>query len=199
MLTFDPAEHRYTWNGGRVPSVTQIIASALGNPFAAVPPAVLERKRQIGQAAHRACELDDAGQLDEATVHPDVAPYLSAWRKFRKAWPFRVLASERVMYDDVCGYAGQTDVIAERDDGVLIVIDIKTGLPKAQAALQTAAYANLVLRERTKGEDQTLPQRYALHATKDGTYHLVPYVRPGDWRDFLACLAVHRIKERIAE
>ena len=195
MLTFDPVAHRYAWKGRTVPGVTDIISSALGNPFADVPPAVLEHKRAIGVAAHLACHLDDEGKLDESTVHPEVAPRLAAWREFRRAFRFEVYASERPLYHSLHGYAGTPDRGVFVIDGAWrAVIDLKTGLPGPAAALQTAAYAHLL--EATFGTP--VDRRFALQARDDGTFRLVEYESPADWRDFLSCLNVHRLKERIA-
>lgn len=193
MLTFDEPTHAYAWQGKPVPGVTAVIRGALGDPFARIDPDVLERKRAIGKAAHRAVELDDAGKLDEATVHPAVVPYLEAWRAFRRESGFAPLLSEQKGYHETYGYAGQLDVLG-RINGDRAVVDLKTGLPGLQAAIQTAAYAMLVPYELTPGLQ---PRRFALLAQINGRYKFIEYTAPGDWRDFLACLAVYRLKQRI--
>src|SRR5271170_6005235 len=109
MLEFDAATHRYTWDDKPVPGVTQVIRSALGDPFVGVPSHVLEHKRQIGVAAHKACELDALGKLDESTVHPAVLPYLEAWRAFVREAGFRIDETERRIHSELFGYAGQLD------------------------------------------------------------------------------------------
>lgn len=202
MLTFDPVEHRYAWKGARVPSVTQIIASALGDPFANVPEHVLAHKRAIGQAAHLACHLDDAGELDDESVHEEVRPYLEAWRAFRREFPARVFVSEQPFYTVAHGYAGTPDraVLIEPPYAAawIAVVDLKTGLPGAAAALQTAAYQHLVAQCCPEIVGAKHMRRFALQALSNGRYRLLEYAAPSDWRDFLACLAVYRLKERIA-
>lgn len=196
MLTFDAETHRYAWDGQPVPGVTQVIRSAVGDPFARIARDVLERKRQIGHAAHKAAELDAAGMLNEATVHPAVLPYLSAWRAFRRETGFEVVASEEKLYHTVLGYAGQLDfwgTFPARPGAA--VVDLKTGLPGPMAAMQTAAYLEMVLFHYAGLEGEQ--RRFALRALPTGRYKLEEYTNPGDWRDFLACLAVHRLKERI--
>ena len=185
MLEFDEPTHVYRWNGAIVPSVTQIIRAALGNPFEFVSEAVLDHKRKIGVAAHKAVELDSQGVLDDETVHPLVMPYLVAWRQFREQWPCEILDSEAKMYSGTYGFAGTPDLFAKLHDGSYCVIDLKTGLPGPQAAIQTAAYANFV--EATR--------RFALQARNDGKYRLTEYTNPSDWPDFLACLRIFRLKE----
>lgn len=194
MLELDREAHRYRWNGAAVPGVTEVIAAALGNPFADVRPAVLERKRQIGEAAHLACDMDDRGVLDDSTVARPVQPYLEAWRAFRRELRFELLISERPLYHLVHGYAGTPDRVIQIGDE-RAVVDIKTGLPGPQAALQTAAYADLIASHL--GRERPL-RRFALRALPSGRYKFDEHTHPGDWRDFLACLAVYRLKERIA-
>ena len=191
MLEFDAASHRYTWNGAPVPGVTQVIRSALGDPFASVPRDALERKRQIGVAAHKACELDALGKLDDATVHTAVLPYLEAWRAFVRESGFAIAETEKTVHNGAHGYAGRLDFLGLIGgcNGVPTVIDLKSGLPNAATALQTAAYAACV---------PGLPWRFALQALPTGRYKLVEYTNPGDFADFLACLRVYRLKERMA-
>ena len=82
VLTFDPEKHEYRINGVLVPSVSQILAPLYD--FSKIPRDVLERKRQIGTAIHKAIELDLLGDLDvalgqlgdvdqalDAVAHPD--------------------------------------------------------------------------------------------------------------------------------
>jgi len=194
MLAFDAEAHRYTWDGRPVPSVTQVIRGALGDPFARISPAVLERKRRIGDAAHRAAELDAAGTLDDATVHPAVLPYLEAWRAFRRESQCTLIASESRIYHPVHGYAGTLDVFAWVN-GDAAVIDIKTGLPGPQAELQLAAYAEVAI-DGPEVSGGTV-RRFALRVLPTGRYKFDEYKNPAAWRDFLACLAVHRLKEKI--
>lgn len=187
MLDFNAERHEYRWNGAIVPSVTQVIRAALGDPFGRIPADVLERKRKIGQAAHRACELDSRGDLDEATVHPAVLPYLQAWQAFVRESGFVVVFAELPFRHDTYGYAGTPDFVGDLN-GNRVVCDVKTGLSGPQAALQTAAYSALVCAQR----------RFALRALPDGRYKLVEFSSPGDWPDFLACLRCVRLRERIA-
>lgn len=197
MLSFDPAEHAYTWRGKPVPGVTSVIRGSLGDPFERVARDVLEHARQRGSAVHKACELDDEGRLDEATVDPRIVPYVEAWRKFRREYRFEVLFAERPLYSAISGFAGTPDLVGRLLDGAILVIDRKTGLPGPAAALQTAAYAELAAYELHL-DSPTAPRRFALRMLPSGKYQFHEYTQPGDWRDFLACLVVHRLKGRLA-
>lgn len=195
MLEFDPVAHAYRWQGRPVPGVTTIIRGALGDPFERVAANVLEHARQRGQAVHKACELDDAGDLDETTVDVRIWPYVAAWRAFRREFRFRVIFAERPLFSDVHGYAGTPDCAIALPDGAHAVVDRKTGLPGPAAALQTAAYAHLI--DATFGAADPM-RRFALRMLPTGKYRFDEYTNPRDWPDFLGCLAVHRLKERIA-
>ena len=198
MLTFDPVEHRYEWNGCVVPSITQVLRSVLGDPFLHVHPAALEYARQRGTAVHKACELDDAGQLDERSVAPEIAGYVRAWREFRRAFPFKVIASERPLYSSANGYAGTPDRIVAAF-GFRAVVEIKTGLPGIFADLQTAAQAILAQENYSGSIEFGVPplRRFVMHIKANGTPHLDECTSQSDWRDFLSALNVYRLKERI--
>lgn len=193
MLTFDPAAHAYEWNARPVPSVTQVIRSALGDPFERVAAPVLELARQRGRAVHRACELDDAGRLDESSVDPRIVEYVRAWRDFRRAFAFTIDYAERPLYSLVYDFAGTPDVVGRIDDTTVAVVERKTGLPGAAAELQTAGQAILV----AKDAPQRI-RRFALQMKPTGRYSLVEHKNPSDIRDFLSCLNVHRRKQRVA-
>lgn len=194
MLEFDPVQHVYRVAGGVVPGVTTVIRGALGDPFERVAAPILERARQRGNAVHKACELDDAGMLDESSVDPKIAAYVDAWRAFRREFAFRVLFAERPLYSALYGYAGTPDVVGVFEDSSVIVIDRKTGLPGPAAALQTAAYAALV----AEATPCAVPARFALRMLPSGKYRMDEYSGVADWRDFLSCLNVHRLRERLA-
>lgn len=193
MLTFDAGPHVYFWNDDIVPGVTDVIRGAIGDPFERVAPEILEHARQRGTAVHKACELDDAGNLDEDSVDFRIRPYVAAWRKFRAQFRCEVVMAESALYSRVYGYAGTPDVVIELPNFEQAVVDRKTGLPGPAAALQTAAYQVLA---QENGLRPT--RRFALRMLPTGQYRFDEYKNAGDVRDFLACLAVHRLRERIA-
>lgn len=185
VLTFDAETHTYRIGGQIVPSVTQVL-SAL-NDFSRISPEVLENARALGTAVHRAIELDCAGDLDDASLHPDVAERVEAWRKFRFGCGFRPAGNEVRVYSGRYGYAGTLDLFGSmgRDQ---IVIDIKAtaALPET-AGMQTAAYAQ-ALRE-TAGCGPV--RRGVLHLAAGGRWSFIPLCRQLDLTDFLALLRKH--------
>jgi hypothetical protein len=80
VVDLDPIHHRYSVRGAAVPGVTEILAPL--NDFRKIPHHVLEAAARFGTAVHKACELDDLGVLDEATLDSALAGPLHAWRSF---------------------------------------------------------------------------------------------------------------------
>jgi hypothetical protein len=185
MLTRDE-NHRYFWNGAPVPGVTGVLEPL--DELWHVPPDVLAAKADLGTRVHLACELDDADDLDEASVEDDVAPYLDAWRRFRVEKRVQVLSTEEYVYHPLHRYAGQLDRVLGFD-GAKWLGDIKTSVGVyPSVGPQTAAYL------AAKG-DPTITRRAAIQLKPDGTYRLVELNDPRDWPVFLSCLTIHHFKE----
>lgn len=184
-LDFDPAAHEYRLDGALVPSVTQVIASLYDH--SAIPSWVLDRKAAIGTAVHLACELDDDGELDEESVDPVVAPYLGAWRLFRKESGAEILLNEHQLGDPVLRYAGTCDRVI-RYRGALWAVDLKTTVAMDPAiGVQLAGYARLVNQSGLVGACE---KRAAVQLRNDGTYRFSPFESPDDERCFLSLLNV---------
>lgn len=190
-LLFDEAEHAYTFDGARIPSVTQILAPL--NDFKFVAPEVLEYKRQLGTAVHKATELYDEGDLDESTVADVVRPYLNGWIRFRAEKKFEILGMEHRVFHPTHRYAGTYDRLIHMD-GARGILDIKTGEQYPSYGPQTAAYKNAVEQETGK----RVPGRYTLQLRDDGTYRLHEMKDPDDWAVFLSCLTLHRFRNKHA-
>lgn len=191
-LTFDEPSHVYRWNGKVVPSVTQVLGALYS--FADVPIDVLEAARERGTDVHLACQLDDEGDLNEATITEEVAPYLKAWRKFKHDCRPSFGAIEKPVYNAARRYAGTPD----RDDvcfrfGAEMVtgaqIDIKTSLASHVCwGVQTAAYSNAL------GKPQQ--PRFTVQLRPDGDYRLLEWTDPADWPVFVSLLTLRTFKER---
>lgn len=177
VLHFDEATHTYTLDGVQVPSVTRILKPL--QDFGGIPAEVLARKAALGTAVHLATEYDDEGTLDEETVHPQVRPYLEAYRRWRTEMGVTVLGFEQQVFHPTLRYAGTYDLTA-LIEGQLWLIDKKTSAePSPTWALQTAAYLACM------GEaDASRMKRAALQLKPDGRYRWIPYDRPENARDF---------------
>jgi hypothetical protein len=78
-----------------------------------------EFSRERGEFVHKARHLDDMGMLDEESVDPEIAPYLEAWRRFRRESGFIIEQSEVPMMSKTLKYAGTPDVIGHFPSGNL--------------------------------------------------------------------------------
>lgn len=196
-LHFDAATHTYTLGGRKLPSVTQACSVLTPDAFARVPPAVLARKRAIGVALHAAIALDVAGELDEDTIAPEVAPYFAAWRRSMQIAPLKVIECEVPRASERYGYAGTPDLVALSErTGARWLLDVKSvAMLSPVTAIQTAAYAALVDYSDTHRDIRTgmnMIRRGALHLKPDGTFEIREHVGAGDFQTFLAALQVHR-------
>lgn len=195
LLTFDAAAHAYHLDGRRVPSVTQVLDELVDFRF--VKRDDLERARQLGRAVHVACELEDLGTLDEATVAPVVAPYLAAYRKFLAEVKPQWRGIEEKVCHELHRYAGTLDrrgfVFKKRS-----TLDIKSGAKTLTVGLQTAAYQEA--HDATYGAEFEAPARWALYLREDGTYLLdeIKSSRQGDFRTFLSALNLYNWRQQHA-
>lgn len=190
-VIFKAEDHSYTLDGVRLPSVTQILRRLFD--FSKVDPDVLAAKAALGTAVHIACELDDADDLVEGSVHSSVRPYLEGYRLFKRHKSPRVIATEQVIHNSLYGFAGKFDLLNEFDDA-LWLIDWKTPLHISPAVgLQTAAYAKCLPKEFTGGRPV---KRAALQLMDDGRYRLHEFKDPSDWPVFCAFATAHNWQER---
>lgn len=190
-FTFDEATHVYRLGARVLPSVTTIIRP-VGVDYSAIPADVLERKRQLGTAVHKACELDDEDDLDDESLPELLAPYVTAWRRFKEETRALVLLNERRLYHPRLLYAGTIDRLMTLQ-GDLWVVDLKTAAdPVPSYGIQTSAYRELVeANEPGRGD----ARRGTVHLRADGTYRLHEYRNPNDLAAFRALLTVHQWKE----
>jgi hypothetical protein len=190
-LLFDEASHTYTADGVVIPSVTQILAPL--NDLSFIKPDVLQYKRELGTAVHKATELYDQGELDEATVPAVVQPYLDGWIRLRAELSFEILGMEERVFHPAHRYAGTYDRLVLLD-GKRCIWDLKTGGMFPSYGPQTAAYKNAV----EKASGKRVEARFTVELRDDGTYRLHEMTDPEDWPVFLGCLALHRFKNKHA-
>lgn len=186
-LALDEGSHTYTVGGVRVPGVTSILKPLVD--FSRVPPAVLAAKADLGRRVHFACQLHDEDDLDEGSIEPDVAPYLIAYRRFLAQTRASIVENERRVFEPTYRYAGTLDRVM-LIEGRRVLVDLKTSIvTPATVGAQTVAYL------RALG-DLTVTHRAALRLRPDGSYRLDMLTDPDDWSTFLACLTLHRWRER---
>lgn len=188
MLTFDADTHTYRWKGAQVPSVTQVLGPY--TDLSRIPRAILDHKRALGQAVHRAIELYLADDLDESSLDPQVADYFAGFLAFEAHSGFRMQMSEQRVYSLKYGYAGTLDLLGELPTGPALIDTKCTTTIYPTAGPQTAAYAEAVGERRI--------HRYILQLAPGGKYDLVPCRDPGDWSVFQAALTLHFWRQRNA-
>ena len=187
-LVFDPIAHRYTLDGAELPSVTHI-CRFLSYDDKSDRPWLAEAAARRGTAVHEACTLLDYGEEPEET--PEIAGYLTAYRRFLKDYRPEWTWMEHPMGSLSLGYAGTLDRCGTLYDGRLCILDIKTGNPRAAALrAQLTAYAALARAEGLPGDVRL----YGLKLGKDGIYFLQE-VQP-DPELLKACLFLHKTTER---
>lgn len=181
MIEFDEASHTYRVGGVVVPSVTQLLKPLYD--FSSIPPNVLAAKANLGTRVHKACDLDEDGLLDEATVDDVVGSYLSAWRLFKAESGAVVLSSEQRVFHKSLRYCGTLDRIIDVG-GNAMLIDIKTSAEIHPAVgPQTAGYAMALGQNLARGVVQLRP---------DGSYRFRELADPADAAIFSSCLLIHK-------
>jgi hypothetical protein len=196
-FAFDQEKHEYTLNGLRLPSVTQILESVgLSPDFSGVPAADLEFARQRGSAVHLATAYDDRGDLDEDSLDPRIAPYLEAWRQFRRDFHFEPTEIEFMFYSKKHGYAGTLDRFGPSDLAPYTLIDLKTAAKVDLTATgpQTGAYSAGYC-EFTGQALLKQIKRYAVQLQPDG-YKLIECKDRQDFDAFLHALSLVNWKNK---
>jgi hypothetical protein len=180
-LIFNEAEHSYTVDGTRVPSVTQILTvlGFHGDRKMYFTEAVATR----GSIVHEIIEEHIKGTLIEDIIHDDYVGYFKAFCRFENESSLATFPAliEAPLYSEQYRFAGKPDIIGKLN-GRESVIDIKTGDPGHAAQVQTAAYEILYGKPL---------KRYALRLNPDWTYKLTEYADKGDKNIFLSALAVY--------
>ena len=183
---FDAEKHEYTINGARVPSVSQL-ASRLQD-FGQISAERLEFAADRGSKVHLACQLWDAGMLDEESLDHQLRGYLEAWKRFcrdnKPEWDHMWI--ERAAYHEVLRFAGTPDrggLIGSE----LAVVDIKAVSQLSPVTgIQLAGYKLLMSHN---GFEAT--RRIAVQLRPDGTYVRRDYLKDIDCRAFLSLLTLH--------
>lgn len=180
----DEESHTYSLDGKRVPGVTSILQPLSGLHF--IDRAVLDAAANFGKAVHRACELDDLGELDEEQMDPALGPYLAGWRRFSKDYAVKWSLIEQLVHNQQQGYAGTLDRygLVKGDD---TVVDIKSSVTLSPTVgPQLAAY------QRAIPGASLITKRMGVLLKPDGTYQAKTYTSPGDWPLFVSLLTLQR-------
>ncbi len=182
-MRFDARTHTY-WHGDiQVPGATSI----LKNCGLVDDRWFTEESAEKGNRVHKVIENYVSFGLDSAPE--DLAGYLEAYKKFEKSEPFKVEASELLLFHSQLFYAGTGDLFGEYD-GDLTYIDVKSGVKCREHAWQSAGYAEAFRHETGRN----VKRRFGLHLRADGKYSLVPHNGISDLAIFLAAATVEKAK-----
>lgn len=198
-LAFDAETHRYTFEGMPYPSVTRVLK--LLDNYSGVNPELLDFAAARGQAVHAATALDDRDDLDDASLDPQLCPYIEAWRRFKREAHYEPWAIEMAVAHGRFRYAGTLDRVAAVN-GKFAVIDIKSGLIPITAGPQLAAYAEaydwLVRDAALAPHPPEMPKlRYVVQLRPDGCYRLEKFTSPEDFGVFRNALELRRWLEKM--
>ncbi len=147
-LTFDAAKHEDRAGGERLPSVSQILNSALGLRHYGDEVAMIR-----GTAVH---DFIAAHFEDDAEPPEGIASYVESFRAFRDMLGLEPLLLEVRLHSPTLRYAGTVDCVARSKDGALWIIDWKSGALSPWHLLQVAAYNMLIQGAALAGENETL-------------------------------------------
>jgi hypothetical protein len=190
-LIVNKAEHTYTLDGQRLPSVTDVLG--LLHNFDSIPWAVLENARQRGERVHAAINAYNRGVED---VADELArPFVQQWAQFLEDTGAVVIQSEQPLYHKTLRYAGTPDCVLSWKGDRLLLPDVKATweVPPTVGA-QTAAYAEAYKSLQTR---RVRLDRACVHLTAD-SYKLHPRNDSADWSLFVSTLNVYRFLEKAA-
>jgi hypothetical protein len=190
-LVFHPESHTYRLGPILLPSVTQVLQSAGVSDFSG--PWFTDAVKDRGTYVHQAIALDAEGVLDEETLDPQLAPYITGWRAFLAESGCEIEHWEQRVCDPLLGCAGTLDGILRHADwppSRRLLVDVKRGF-YASAGPQTAAYKRLALKLY---DTPVLIERAVVELPGDGRYRLHRLDNRDDELVFLAALRIHNFR-----
>jgi hypothetical protein len=138
--------HIYLVDGRRIPSVSQVLRlTGVAQDLSMVNPAVLEHRREIGNAVDHAVQFLQENDLDRSTLDLEVAARLMGYERFVRDTGFKVQRIHvrrwavlgGMSYGMEYDFAGAMDHYAWVIDG-----KIAEGKPHRSWGIQTAAYTH---------------------------------------------------------
>lgn len=199
MLTFNPENHEYRFNGTVVPSVTTVLKSVGIPDLSFVDRNVLEKACAFGTSVHLACELWDKGTLDETDLDVELVPMLMQWKRLKNSvfdthGEPDIVLNEIPLYSTRYRFAGTLDRgYLYVKTGTLVILDLKTGITAKQAPIQTSAYVELVKENSDVHVRKVI--RYTAHILHDSEVgKLEEHKNPSDFYLFQSALNIYRFK-----
>jgi len=189
-VKFDASTHTFTGLfGERVPSVTQILATAGLCDYSAVPQEYRDRGMRRGSSVHWMLQLHDEGALNYRTVPKSLRPFRKAYQTWKAGSGFHPIAIEfKFVWDGYAGIldrAGSFPATSMFTDGSHAIVDFKTGTTMQEwVKYQLAAYAVGFMQDIKLAR---FIRRIALLLKPDGTYSVKEFPLSSfdtDWSTF---------------
>jgi hypothetical protein len=136
---FDEKEHKYSYGGKQLPSVTTVIKEVLNITYPEY--AIFHATR--GTYVHKAIELWFKGVLDFETVDETIKPYLDSFITFQNKANIEPVLLEERFADKNITFAGTVDIVG-KVKGKTYLFDIKTGQKQDSYNAQMAGYKKLL-------------------------------------------------------
>lgn len=155
-LIFDKETHTYfDEEQNKLPSISEIIRSWLGDKYASIDPVVLKKSQDKGNIAHEEVE-----GLAVKNIEPKNPSYeFKCFKKLIKKHPVTATRSEEMVYGatEYGAYAGTYDLF-DSVNGILYDIKTNYSLNKEYVQIQLSLYA-MALRQN----DVKVTQAYVIH------------------------------------
>jgi len=145
-LLFDEATHTYTLDGVILPSVTEICKPLTVDIAEGARPWLRDAAAAKGREIHEiCCEIDYQGDADGIFIPTHLAGYIQAYMSFLRDYQIKEwLAIEQPVASASLGVAGTIDRLGVID-GVLTIVDIKSGSKIDKATLWTQLYGYFLI------------------------------------------------------
>lgn len=184
-LIFDEEQHKYTYNGVVIPSVTQILQTAGLSSFGNINESVLQEAGERGKLVHQYTEDYDNGVLDLDLLSSTYRGYIDSWASFIKDYNFVPQYVEVPLAHKWLKFAGTIDRVGTINKDELIILDIKSGVKTPEVAIQTAGYK--ILFESNFGVK--IKKRLAIFLKPTG-YKVEVFTKKADENIFLSALNI---------
>ena len=136
---FDEKEHKYSYGGKQLPSVTTVIKEVLNIEYPDY--AIYHATR--GTYVHKAIELYLKNNLDFGSIDETIKPYLDSFITFQNKANIEPVLLEERFADKNISFAGTVDIVG-KVKGKTYLFDIKTGQKQDSYNAQMAGYKKLL-------------------------------------------------------
>jgi hypothetical protein len=186
-------KHIYRVDGREVPANTRILEDQGLIDLDGIPRDRLAYKSALGTAVHYAIHLHETHNLDEKSLHPEIAQYFQAYKKFSEVFKFEPRHTELMLYSKIWGFCTTLDLqgpFVWNKKEIEAILEIKCSWNmRAANAIQTAAQ-QIAFEENYP--DIKIRGRFGLQLKGTGNYDVFEYNNPRDKNTFLSALTCHR-------